>query len=176
MSGWAKQKQTEPARSVGKSSVARVGGARRTRAVRQPVSYTPSGYSAPVDWRDELQGLPKVGEWAAGEHDGLQLTENIESRALKWIMELEQIADIALLPQGDRAPDYDLAARILLSLIKLSSVNRQRVDLTAQIAMSSGPDLSGLSDAELRAIELVDNETLNELALRIGRVKSAKPS
>ena len=64
-------------------------------------------------------------------------------------------------------PDYDLAARILLSLIKLSSVNRQRVDLTAQIAMTTGPDLSGLSDAELRAIELAADEKLNELALRI---------
>ena len=176
MSAWAKQKQTEPARSVGKSSVARVGGARRTRAVRQSASYTTSDYDTPVDWRDELQGLPKVGEWAAGEHDGLQLTENIESRALKWIMELEQIADIALMPQGDRAPDYDLAVTILLSLIKLSSVTRQRVDLTAQVAMGTGPDLSGLSEAELRAIELADHEKLNELALRIGRVRSTKPS
>ena len=42
--------------------------------------------------------------------------------------------------------------------------------------MSTSPDLSGLSDAELRAIELADNEKLNELALRIGRVKSTKPS
>jgi hypothetical protein len=121
-----------------------------------------------VDWRDEQQVRHRVSEWAAGEHDGLQLTEYIESRALKWIKELGQIADIALSPHGDRGPDYDLAARILLSLIKLSSVNRQRVDLTAQIAMSSGPDLSGLSDTELRAIELADDETLNELALRIG--------
>ena len=106
----------------------------------------------------------------------LQPIEYIECRALKWIKELEQIADIALSPQGDRGPDYDLGAKILLSLIKLSSVNRQRVDLTAQIAMTTGPDLSGLSDAELRAIELADNEKLNKLALRIGRVKSAKPS
>ena len=176
MSARAKQKQTEPARSIGKPHVAKAGGARRTKAVRQPVSYTTSDYDTPVDWRDEQQVQAKVSEWAAGDQEELQLTDYIESRGVKWIKELEEIADIARSPQGDRAPDYDLAARILLSLIKLSSVNRQRVDLTAQIAMSSGPDLSGLSDAELRAIELVDNETLNELALRIGRVKSAKPS
>ena len=42
--------------------------------------------------------------------------------------------------------------------------------------MSTSPDLSGLSDAELRAIELADNEKLNELARRIGRVESTKPS
>ena len=135
MSGWAKQKQTEPARSVGKSSVARVGGARRTRAVRQSASYTTSDYDTPVDWPDEQQVLTKVSAWAASEQDKFQLTEYIEGRALRWIKELEQIADIALLPPGDRGPDYDLATRILLSLIKLSSVNRQRVDLTAQIAM-----------------------------------------
>jgi hypothetical protein len=127
-----------------------------------------------VDWRDEQQVQAKVSAWAASEQDKFQLTEYIEGRALRWIKELEQIADIALLPPGDRGPDYDLATRILLSLIKLSSVNRQRVDLTAQIAMTTGPDLSGLSDAELRAIELADNEKLNELALRIAIVKSAK--
>ena len=99
-----------------------------------------------------------------------------KSRAFGWIKELEQITDIALLPQCDRGPDYDLAARILLSLIKLSSLNRQRVDLTAQIAMTTGPDLSRLSDAELRAIELGDNKQLNERARRIGWVKSVKPS
>jgi hypothetical protein len=129
-----------------------------------------------VDWRDERQVRARVSDWAASEQDELQVTEYIESRALTWIKELEQIAYMALLPQGERGPDFDLAAKILLSLIKLSSVNRQRVDLTAQVAMSPGPDLSGLSDAELRAIELGDNEQLNELARRIGRVKSTKPS
>ena len=176
MSARAKQKQTEPARSIGKPHVAKAGGARRTKAVRQPVSYTTSDYDTPVDWRDEQQVQAKVGAWAASEQDKFLLTDYVESNTLKWIEELEQIAYIALLPQRGRGPDYDLAARILLSLIKLSSVNRQRVDLTAQIAMTTGPDLSGLSDAELRAIELADNEKLNELALRIGRVKLKKPS
>jgi len=39
--------------------------------------------------------------------------------------------------------------------------------------MATGPDLTGLSDAELRVIELDGNEQLNELALRIAKVKSA---
>ena len=42
--------------------------------------------------------------------------------------------------------------------------------------MTTGPDLSRLSDAELRAIELGDNKQLNERARRIGWVKSVKPS
>ena len=42
--------------------------------------------------------------------------------------------------------------------------------------MTTGPDLSSLSEAELRAIELGSNEQLNELALRLGRVKSPRPS
>jgi len=69
--------------------------------------------------------------------------------------------------------------RILISqgrrnfgLVKLSNASRQRLDLTAQIAMSSGPDLSQLSDNELRAIELCDDEQLNDLARRIGKLKS----
>ena len=138
--------------------------------------YTTRNDGIAVDWRDELRVRAKVAEWAAGEQDQSQLTDFIESRALRWIKELEQVVDIALLPQDDRGPDYDLAVRILISLIKLSSVNRQRVDFTAQLAMSTGPDLSGLSDAELRAIELADNEKLNELARRIGRVRSTRPS
>jgi hypothetical protein len=129
-----------------------------------------------VDWRDELQVWPKARDWAASELEELQLTEYIESRALKWIKELEQIADLALQPCDDLPPDYDLAAKILLSLIKLSSVNRQCVDLTFQFAMGTGSDLSGLFDAELRAIELGSNERLNELARRIGRVRSTRPS
>jgi hypothetical protein len=138
--------------------------------------YTTGNKGSAVDWRDELQVRAKVDEWASSEQDEIQLSDYIESRALGRIKELEQIADLALLPQGDRGPDYELAAKILLGLLKLSSLNRQRVDLTAQIAMSTGPDLGGLSDAELRAIELADNEKLNELAKRIGGVKSTKPS
>ena len=41
--------------------------------------------------------------------------------------------------------------------------------------MTSGPDLSNLSEAELRAIELGDHQRLNELALGIGKLKAAKP-
>jgi hypothetical protein len=41
--------------------------------------------------------------------------------------------------------------------------------------MSSGPDLSQLSENELRAIELASPDQLNELARRIGKLKSAKP-
>jgi hypothetical protein len=170
----AKQKQSEPARS--KPLVVKAKDVGSTSAPRQAVSCWPDDYNAPVDWRDKQQVRTKVMEWAAGEQDELRLTEYIESNTLRWIKELEQIADIALMPQGDRAPDYDLAVTILLSLIKLSSVTRQRVDLTAQVAMGTGPDLSGLSEAELRAIELADHEKLNELALRIGRVRSTKPS
>ena len=49
------------------------------------------------------------------------------------------------------------------------------IEITAQVAMSSGPDLSNLSDAEPRAIELGNDQQLNELALRIGKLKAAKP-
>ena len=38
--------------------------------------------------------------------------------------------------------------------------------------MSAGPDLSQLSDNELRAIELSDDVQLNELPLRIAKPKS----
>ena len=41
--------------------------------------------------------------------------------------------------------------------------------------MTSGPDLSNLSEVELRAVELGDDQQLNELALRIGTLKAAKP-
>ena len=41
--------------------------------------------------------------------------------------------------------------------------------------MTSGPDLSNLSEAELRAIELGNDQQLNELALRIGELKTAEP-
>ena len=88
-----------------------------------------------------------------------QPSDYIESRVLRWIPELEQIDVITLEGSGEEGPDYDLAAKIRLSLIKLSSVNRQPVDLTAQVAMRSGPDLSTLSQAELRAIELGDGPT-----------------
>ena len=126
-----------------------------------------------VNWHDEQQVGLKVGEWLASEwQQELQPTEYIEGRTLKWIKQLEQIADLALRLQGDLPPDYDLAAKILLGLVKLSSVSRQRVDLTAQIAMSSGPDLSQLSDSELRAIELGDAARLNDLARLIGKLKS----
>ena len=103
MSARAKQKQTEPARSIGKPHVAKAGGARRTKAVRQPVSYTTSDYDTPVDWPDEQQVLTKVSAWAASEHKELQLAEYIESRTLNWINELEPIADIALSPLGETA-------------------------------------------------------------------------
>jgi hypothetical protein len=64
MSAWAKQQQTEPARSIGKPRVVKASDAGRTSAAQQPVSYTPSEYSAPVDRRDEEQVRAKVGEWA----------------------------------------------------------------------------------------------------------------
>jgi hypothetical protein len=117
-------------------------------------AFTTSNDGTPVDWRDELHLRAKVSDWAAGEQDESQLTDYIEGRALRWIKELEQVAYMALLARGELGPDYDLAAKILLSLIKLSSVNRQRVDLAAQIAMTTGPNLSRLSDAALRTIEL----------------------
>ena len=57
---------------------------------------------------------------------------------------------MALLPQGERGPNYELAAKILLGLVKFSSLNRQRFDMSAQIVMARGSDLSGLSETELR--------------------------
>ena len=40
--------------------------------------------------------------------------------------------------------------------------------------MQSPPDLSGLSEAELKTIELGSDAQLDALALRIGRLKSAE--
>ena len=48
----------------------------------------------------------------------------IESRVLAWIQELEQVGAIALEGNGEEGPDFVLGAKIRLSLIKLSSVNR----------------------------------------------------
>jgi len=82
---------------------------------------------------------------------------------------------MALLPQGERGPNYELAAKILLGLVKFSSLNRQRFDMSAQIVMARGSDLSGRSETELRTIELADNEKLNELARhRPGQVSKAE--
>jgi hypothetical protein len=111
---------------------------------------------------------------ASSEREEPQLAEYIESRVLRWIKELEQIAYMALLQQGEGGPDYVLAAKILLGLLKFSSLNRQRIDLSPQVEMTTGPDLSGLSEGELRAIDLADDAQLNELALRIAKVKSSK--
>ena len=52
--------------------------------------------------------MDQSGQW----QEDLQSTEYVEGRALKWIKQLEQLADLALRPQGDLPPDYDLAAKI----------------------------------------------------------------
>lgn len=77
----------------------------------------------------------RVCAWTTSEQrqEDLQSTEYIEGCTLKWIKQLEQIADLALRPLDDMAPNYDLAAKILLGLVELSSVGRQRVEIT-------GPD------------------------------------
>ena len=59
-SAWAKQKQTEPGRSIGKPRVAKAGGAGGTSAVRQLVSYTHCDDSAAVDRHDEQQVRHRV--------------------------------------------------------------------------------------------------------------------
>jgi hypothetical protein len=126
-----------------------------------------------IDWSDPRQVHTKVfADWDESWQKERQPTDYIESRALVWVRELEKIGLVAL-----RQGDYDLAAKVRLALLKFSSVNRQRIDMTAQIAMTSGPDVSSLSDDELRAIELGSNEQLNELAMRIGafRPKSREP-
>lgn len=141
-----------------------------------PREWTTNADGSLVNWKDEAQVREKIATtWTEGWDKEIPASEYIESRALKWVRELEQISDVALQPlTTDTGPDYDLAAKIKLSLVKLSSANRQRVDLTAQIALTAGPDLKGLSDAELKAIELGSPEQLNELALRIGQLKSAR--
>ena len=174
MAASPKQKQAKVAHDIGKSPVVKTGDAGRESAPRQHVAYAISNDGTPADRYHDRQMRHRVGEWNASEHsqEDLQLADYIESRALKWIMELELIADLALHPRGDLPPDYELAAKIFLGLVKLSNASRQRLDLTAQIAMSSGPDLSQLSDNELRAIELCDDEQLNDLTRRIGKLKS----
>jgi hypothetical protein len=71
-----------------------------------------------MDWHEDQQIRPTVGEWKAGGQwqEDLLLTEYIESRVLKWIKELEQMADLALQPQGDLPPPLTTA-----SLPKFSS-------------------------------------------------------
>jgi hypothetical protein len=172
MTAPAKQNQTELARPNGKCCVAKPGDAGSMTAASQSGVYATD--DSTLDWCDEQGVRPKVGDWTMTEQwqEDLQSTDYIEGRTLKWIKELERIADLALRRGGAEPPDYELAAKILLGLVKLSSVSRQRVDLTAQIAMSSGPDLSQLTDQELKAIELGDNVRLNELARRIGKLKA----
>jgi hypothetical protein len=130
-----------------------------------------------VNWHDPDQVRKSVAanfneDW----HKEVQPVDWVEARALTWLRELEQIGRDVLKPTDpDAEPNYDLAAKIRLALVKFSSVNRQRIDLNAQIAMQPPKDLSGLSDADLKAIELADNNQLNDLALRIQGMKSAKP-
>ena len=73
-----------------------------------------------------------------------------------------------------RGGEPELAARIYMALFQLSSVNRRPIDVSAQVTMQSPPDLSGLSEAELKTIELGSDAQLDALALRIGRLKSAE--
>ena len=112
-----KQMRTEPTGSVRKPRVVKGSDAARKGAALTPASHTTDDDITAVDWRDELQVRLKVSAWAASEQEELQLTEYIESRAPKWIKELEQIADLALRPLDDLPPDCDLAAKILLGLV-----------------------------------------------------------
>jgi hypothetical protein len=101
----------------------------------------------------------------------MSAAEYIESRTLAWLKQLDHLGDLAL-----RDGDLDLAARIRLALVKFSSVNRRRVDLNAQVAMQSPADLSGLSELELKTLELASPEQLDELARRIENLRSANPA
>jgi hypothetical protein len=74
-----------------------------------------------------------------------------------------------------------LVAEVLgVDLESIPADYRPRYNITPQIRISSsmttGPDLSGLSDAELRVIELGNNERLTELYLCISKLKSTMPS
>ena len=73
-----------------------------------------------MGWSGGQQVRPRVGEWTITEQwqEDLQSTEYIEGRTLKWIKQLEQIAALALRPQGEAPPDYDLVAKILLEAVE----------------------------------------------------------
>jgi hypothetical protein len=73
----------------------------RKSASPLPDSYEDDG--TPMDWHEDQQIRPTVGEWnASGQwQEDLQLTEYIESRVLMWIKKLEQMADLALQRHGD---------------------------------------------------------------------------
>ena len=71
-----------------------------------------------LPWTGATQVRAKVSDWVASEQDESQLTDYIESRAPRWIKELEQIAQSALFQQGDCVPDYERAAKVLLCLLK----------------------------------------------------------
>ena len=101
----------------------------------------------------------------------LSPAEYIESRTLSWLKELDHLGDLAL-----QDGDLDLAARIRLALLKFSSVNRHRIDVTQQVALAPPDDLSELSEVELRALELCSDDQLGELTQRIGDLRSAKPA
>jgi hypothetical protein len=94
-------------------------------------------------------------------------TERVKSRTLNWLRELDRLGVAAIM---DGEPE--LGARIYLALLQLSSVNRRCIDVSAQMAMQSPTDLSGLSEAELKAIELGSDAQLDELASRISQLKS----
>jgi hypothetical protein len=93
----------------------------------------------------------------------------VERRTLNWLKRLDQLGADAM-----RGGEPELAARIYMALFQLSSVNRRPIDVSAQVTMQSPPDLSGLSEAELKTIELGSDAQLDALALRIGRLKSAE--
>ena len=119
MTASAKQNQTEPACSIGKCCVAKYGDAGGKSAVSQPGIYPADDDGALVGWSGGQQVRPRVGGWTMTDQrqEELQSTEYIESRTLKWIKQLEQIADLALRPLDDLPPDCDLAAKILLGLV-----------------------------------------------------------
>jgi hypothetical protein len=127
--------------------------ANRGGAVREPVKPRPAW--DPARWPSHQ----------------LSPVEYIEARTLTWLKELDRLGDLAL-----RDGDLDLAARIRLALLKFSSVNRQRIDVAQQTALAPPTDLSELSEIELKALELCTDEQLEELARRIGDLRSAKPA
>lgn len=87
-------------------------------------------------------------------------TEYIEASRLLYVKEIEEVADAAL-----ERGDLELRLTSLMSLVRLSSLHRLRLDVAAtDPGLMKQPDLSKLTPEELEAVQRSDTATLAKLA------------
>ena len=89
--------------------------------------------------------------------------EYLEEQRLKYMVELEEVADAAL-----RNGDWDLRRRTLETLSRFTSLNKLRLDVTASnLGLLRGPDLSRLTAEQIAKIEQATPEELEQIAQAI---------